>query len=487
MDYRELRMERTNSKRRRRGPLWCLGLLLLAGCNSVPHAAMVQHSRYEESARAQVSSACPEVARAVQAGKPIPICFDTVFRLAQDQNGQIRLARMRLEDAETDQVWASKHWMPDLSIGMGAWRHDGGIQDFYGNLIKSDYTSALAGVEITGKYDWKEILLRRVEAERRVWQQRADVSKLSSENLLDATTAYVDLLSARTGVVVSIDTEIRLRDLLEQTRALAKVDEGLRVEVVRIETELMAQTVLTVKLREASKGSAAKLAYLLGLDPCCEFVVADKALVPIAIIDAKQPVQQLVEQALTKGPGVRELEGLLRVVEELRNSNYGLTHWMPSIEVSAVEGGYGAGPNTSLDWTNRFDLGLKLKWSLNEFAASKQKRQQAERNIEQVHLSYQDLRSKLTLGVQEARDAIQSGQEQIGLAEKHIRYAEESHRLSDTRLKQNIKGRSSSEVLLALRALGGAKLEYLQAVRDFDKAQLRLFVLVGATEVDCKK
>ena len=184
--------------------------------------------------------------------------------------------------------------------------------------------------------------------------------------------------------------------------------------------------------------------------------MADKALVPISIINAKQPVHQLVEQALTKGPGVRELEGLLHVVEEARNSNYGWTHWMPCVELNAVEGGFGAGPNTSLDWTNRFELGVKLKWSLTELAASKQKRQQADRNIEQVHLSYRDLCAKLTLGIQERHDAIHSGEEQMQLAEKHIRYAEESHRLSDARLKQNVKGRSSSEVLLALRALGGA-------------------------------
>jgi outer membrane protein TolC len=128
-----------------------------------------------------------------------------------------------------------------------------------------------------------------------------------------------------------------------------------------------------------------------------------------------------------------------------------------------------------------------MKWNLNEFAMSKLKRHQADANIQQAHLSYQDLRAKLTLGVQEARDAINGGGEQVHLAQKHITYAEESYKLSDERLKQNVKGRSASEVLLALRSLGGARLEYLQAVRDHNKAQLRLFVLVGAMEVEEKR
>jgi hypothetical protein len=34
-------------------------------------------------------------------------------------------------------------------------------------------------------------------------------------------------------------------------------------------------------------------------------------------------------------------------------------------------------------------------------------------------------------------------------------------------------------VLLAIRALGGAQLNYLNAVRDYDKAQIRLLILLG--------
>ncbi len=425
------------------------------------------------------------VAPVVKAAKPVPVSLDTVLRLAQDQNGQVRLARMKLDDAATDQEWASKHWLPDLSMGLSTYRHDGGLQDFQGNLLRTHYGSTFAGLEVSGKYDWKEHLYRRVEAERRVWQQKGELSRLTSENLLDAAGTYVSLQAARSGIAVSIETEIRLKDLLDQTKKLANIDSGLQVEVSRIETELMAQTVLTVKLREASKASAAKLAYLIGLDPCCEILVADGKIAPIALVDVKQPVIKLVDQALTQGPGVRELEGLLGAVEAARRANYGLSQWMPSMELSVLEGGFGAAPGTTAyDYASRFDLAFKFKWNLSEFAASKQKRRQADANIEQVRLTYDDLRAKLTLGVQEAHDAIHSGIEHVNLAERHIRSAEESYRLSDQRLKDMVKGRSPSEVLLALRTLGGARLEYLQAVREHNRAQLRLFVLVGASDAN---
>lgn len=480
------------SKRRGRRRGWLTGcvcsVLALAGCQSTPDTDLFARPLHTERQEAKAPVYYVPPPAPVNDGKPIAICLDTVLRLAQDQNNQVRLARMKVEDAQTDQKWADKHWLPDLSVGIGTWRHDGGIQDFQGNLIKSDYSSALAGLEIVGKYDWKEVLFRRVEAERRVWQQKGDLSKLTSENLLDASTTYIDWLAARSGAVSSKETEVQLKDLLKQAEALAKVEPGSRVEVSRIETELMAQSVLSVKLREAGKAAGGKVAYLLGLDPRTELVTADPRLVPIALVDAKQPVETMVESAWNQGPGVRELEGLLRAVEAARNTNYGWSHWLPSIELCATEGAFGASPiGQPYEWANRFELGVHMRWNLGEFVFAKQKRHQADANIQQVRISADDLRAKLTLGVQEARDAINSGFEQVELAERHIRFAEESYNLSKNRLKENVKGRSTSEVLLALRSLGGARLEYLQAVRDLNKAQLRLFVLVGASETACKK
>jgi outer membrane protein TolC len=468
-----------------------LCLVFIAGCQSLRTGTALNDTPHADTEATADSEARPrrhqrrntdsliEPLPVVGGGKPIPISLDTVLQMAQDHNGQVRLARLKVQEAFTDQEWANKHWLPDISVGMAYWRHEGGIQDFQGNLLNTSYGGAFGGLEMRGQYDWKEVLVRRVEAERKLWQQKGELSKLTSENLLEATTTYIDLMAAQTGVVISKETEARLNELLTQTMALAKVDPGLNVEVTRINAELSAQSVLTVKLREAAKAATARLAYLLGLDPCCDLVTVEPQLVPIKLVDPTLPVQAFVDQALTQGPGVRELEGLLRIVAAARNSNYGWQHWMPAIDLCMQEGAFGAGPGNQLDWANRFDLTVHLRWNLNEFVYAKYKRQQADMHIQQVQLSFQDLRLKLTLGVQESRDAILGCTDQMRLAERHIKFAEEAYRQSDQRLKQNIKGRSPSEVLLALRSLGGARLEYLQAVRDLDKAHLRLHALVG--------
>ena len=80
------------------------------------------------------------------------------------------------------------------SFGTAYYRwHEGGIQDFDGQFIHSSYGSLFAGLEMRGKLDLRETAYQRIDAERKVWQQKGELSKLTSETLLDAAGTYVDL------------------------------------------------------------------------------------------------------------------------------------------------------------------------------------------------------------------------------------------------------------------------------------------------------
>jgi outer membrane protein TolC len=470
---------RVMASRRHRQEYW-LSLILAAliGCQAAPPLAAPPEPR-APAPRAQLAAPVP-IAAVPQPGRTVPISLDTVLRLAQQQNNQIQLARARMQEAFADQALACKRWLPDLYVGPSYNRHEGGIQDFQGNLIQSSYGSVLAGMQLNGKLDPREAILQGVEAERKIWQQKGELSKLTSDNLLDAATTYVDLLAARSGESVSHAAEVKLGVLLEQTRKLAEIDPGVRVEVSRIEAELSAEKVLTRKLAVGARTTAAKLTYLLGLDPACDLLAVERQLVPIALVDAQQPVQALVAQAFAQGPGVRELEGLLQVIEEARTQAEGPQRWLPTVQLFMNEGAFGAGPGSNLDWANRWDMLLNVRWNLTEVLTARERRQQADAKMRQLHLNYQDLRAKLTLGVQEARETALSGVEQVGIAEERITQAELALGQSESRWQESIKGRSPSEVLLAIRSLAGARLEYVQTVRDLDKAQLRLLVLTGA-------
>jgi outer membrane protein TolC len=417
--------------------------------------------------------------------RSLPINLDTVLRLAQDQNGQVALARARLAEACAQRDVAAKAWLPDLWVGTSYYRHEGGVQDFNGNLVHSSFGSLFGGAELRGRFDLREAVFQKVDAERRIWQQKGELSRMTSENLLDAASTYIDLLAARSGEVIALGLRKNLQDLLTWAEKLARIEPGSAVEVARIRAELDGQEQSLRKLREGARKASAKLLYLLGLDPAAALVVMDRQLVPLHLVDASLPVKQLIEQAVTNGPGVRELAGLLNLIHETAAKAGGLSQFLPTVDVRAGEGVFGAGPGSSSTWDNRFDLALQARWNLTPLLTARERKEVARAKMQQAHLSMQDLRAKLTLGVQEAHESVQSGSEQLAMVERQIAEAASVYERSQFRL-ENVKGAAPSEVLAAIGLLGRARLNYLEAVRDLDKAQLRLLVLLGMGAEGCQ-
>src|SRR5439155_456479 len=195
--------------------------------------------------------------------------------------------------------------------------------------------------------------------------------------------------------------------------------------------------------------------------------------------DVSPPACDLVAQALTNGPGIKEMEGLLALVQSSIERAKGPSRLLPVFEVRMAEGAFGAGPGANLTWDNRYDLGLQARWNLNQFVGLCERRRVTQAQLEQLHLSHDDLQRKLTAGVQEARLSILSGRQQISLAQEQIQHARRAFDLSNERLKKNIQGSSPSEVLLSLQSLALAQLNYLNSIREYDRDQMRLMILLG--------
>src|SRR5262249_36764678 len=146
-------------------------------------------------------------------------------------------------------------------------------------------------------------------------------------------------------------------EVLMWAEALAKDMEGTRVQVEAIRAQAAGRKRALKQLRQQGDAAAAKLAYLLGLGPDVQLVPADTALKPIELADAPQPLDALVGEALAAGPGVRELERMLAVIQSGIDRASGPGRYLPALELRTVEGAFGAGPGDSLDWANRFDMG----------------------------------------------------------------------------------------------------------------------------------
>jgi outer membrane protein TolC len=419
--------------------------------------------------------------------KRLPVSFDTVLRLTQDQNGQINLARERIRQAGAEKELAQKRWLPDLYTGISYYRHEGGIQNEDGTLQHSSFGALFGGLEVGGRLDLRDLAFQKIDAERRLWQQKGELSRLTSENLLDAGGTYIDLLTARTSEGIQAILLKDLAALLTTGEKLALVDKSSQVEVSRIAAEISAQRQQRLKAQEQSNAAAAKLAYLLGVDPDAELQPLEEVMAPLQIVDAVTPVEDLVARALSTGPGVRETQHILSILEEARQTGQGAGNYLPTLEMRMVEGIFGAGPGARSTWDNRWDLGLQMRWNLTEFLTAKERQRVAQSRMNQVHLSYQELKARLIAGVKEAYEAIHSAQEQMRETREMITHTRATLKWSRYRFTElELQKRASpSEVLQALRSLAGAQLAYLGAVRDYNRAQVRLLVLQGAIPPGC--
>ena len=74
--------------------------------------------------------------------------LEAVFRLAEERNAQIALAREKVHESQIENDLAAKGWMPKVTAGVGYYRHEGGIQNEDGTLTRSSFGALYPGVDL---------------------------------------------------------------------------------------------------------------------------------------------------------------------------------------------------------------------------------------------------------------------------------------------------------------------------------------------------
>jgi hypothetical protein len=359
--------------------------------------------------------------------KTLSISLDTVMHLVEDKNLQIAQARARVDEAEA--------------------------------------RLALVGCGLLHPF-------QKVNAERKLWQQRAELSKTIAENVLEAAGTYVDLLTAQTGRAIAVQTEKDLQPLLARSRKLAATEPGAQVEVARIQAEIEGSKQDARNFAVQAEAAVAKLVYLLALDPCTELVPVDSTLVPYNLVDVRLACCDLVAMAMDQGPGVQEMGQMVAVIDAAIARSHAVAR--------ASSGGHGsAEANDSTTSSKCLQFIGRMTSSVTNLFHMADRSRIALAEQAQAHFAYDDMRAKLAAGVQEAYETVLGASEQIQYGTERLKHAQEVRRLSQERLFDNIPGSSYNEVLLSVQVLTLAQVKYVSAIRDYDKAQLRLMILTG--------
>jgi outer membrane protein TolC len=414
----------------------------------------------------------------------LPIDLPTVLRLTEANNPTIALARLRVEEAYAHLTQAQLLWLPNLDANPIYLRHDGEIQNSAGIVFQTN-KSALAGLGAASlRVQSSDALFAPLIARRLAEAQSAASQAVNNNIQLNAVLAYFDLLQGYGLLAVNAEILARARHVLHQTEEATKAQlakTGADINRARTEVELRVQE--RIALKGQVRVASSRLARLLLLQPSVALVPGEPCVVPLVLVPEGGPVDELIQVGVMSRPEVAEGRALVAAGQaRLRQSQ--LSPLLPYVELTYSGGTFGGGQDSFVGHFNpRGDGTAQAVWELRNLGLGNLAENRVRRaQLGQADLHVVEVQAQVADEVNEAAQIARARREALGSAQEAVTQALEMYRklyllsISMTGPKKEV---DTLEPLLALDTLSRARVLYLGAVLDYNRAQYQLFTAMG--------
>lgn len=435
-----------------------------------------------------------------------PIDLPTALQLAGVQNPLILLGQQRVVEAVALRQMAAAQFLPTINLGSSVDSHWGVLQQSNGNILSVRRESVFVGaganpiaagtVNIPGVL-WTlnvsdavfNYLVNRQEVDRRGFVGQS----IRQDVLLSVAVAYNDLVRSEAARSVAIVTRNDAREVARITASYLETGEGRKPDADRAATEL-ARREADLYLAEGNVvRSSAALCQTLHLDPSIRLHASDNQVIPRSIVPDPIPLPELLAIALMERPELNERRSAVtQTLLALKGAK--LLPFSPTVFLGFSTGGFGGGSDvaaapvgsrpfgsssprfSTLD--DRVDLDAMAFWTLQNLGVGNKAQIDAARS----RLSSADFELLITL------DRVRS--EVAGAhAKTHARFARirscelaiQAGARAFTEDMERIKGSLGRplEAVDSLRILAHSRIDYLNAILDYNKAQFELYVALG--------
>lgn len=444
----------------------------------------------------------------------IPIDLATALRLAGAENPELLLARARISEATAGRQFAAAQLLPNLNLGTGYDLHRGALQQSNGNILNVNRDALYYGlgsnvvgagtVNIPGlNYNLNvgEAWYGYLVARQRVGVASAAADATRNDVLLRTFVAYLELLRGEGRRAIARNNREEAATVAQMTAAFAQAGQGRKADADRAAVELKRRDAELVQAEALVITASARLCQLLNLDPAARLKPIDGWVVPAPIVPDPISVSELLAIALMQRPELASRRA------EVQATLYELSlakvlPFSPNVFLGFSAGGFGGGSNLvstppgfiggdgqrvtgprfgNFDGRTDFDVGVF--WTFRNMgvgnvalvrAADSRMKQARFRELETLNL--------VRAQVVEAHTLVAATFLQIDLAEKAVRSGREAF----TQDLARIKGGQGLplEVLDSLRLLARSRYEYLDAIIDYNRAQVQLWVWLGRPPAD---
>jgi len=440
-----------------------------------------------------------------------PIDLASAFRLTGEENPQVLIAHERVIEALALRQLAAAQFLPTLNAGSGVNSHRGVLQQSGGNILQVNRDSLYAGagafavgggtvnipgVVLTGNvalwvYDY---LVAAQEVDRRTFLADSVVQ----DRLLTAAVGYVELLRAEEQQKVAEQTRDDAREVARLTANYARTGEGRKADADRAATELFRREADVIQTQADVGAASAALCRVLHLDPLLRLHAVDEYVLPKSIVPEPVSLPELLAIAILNRPELKERHAAIcQAIARLDQA-----HWLPFSPTvflgfsagtfgggsSLVDQPVGSGPNALGDprfglFSSRQDFDAAAYWTiLNLGVGNKALIDAARSRLRSANLEEVVVLNRIRAEVASAYARTHSRYAQIRIGELAIQAAREGFQEDMRRIiaHQGLP----LEVVNSLRLLGASRVQYVNAILDYNRAQFELYVSIGKPPAD---
>ncbi|HEV2046399.1 MAG TPA: TolC family protein [Chthoniobacterales bacterium] len=426
-------------------------------------------------------------ARAAES-KLLTIDLPSALRLAGAQNLDVRLAREKLAEARAKQESAIERFFPWAAPGVTYRRHDNLIQNTEGLIEEVHKQSYAPGGTVAAQTDVGDAIFKSLEAHQLTKAARHGLDAQQQETTLEAARGYFELAATHEAVGVAREALRASTDYAAEIDRAVNAGIAFKGDALRVKVQRQRDAIALRQAEENARLASAKLVQILHLDPTVELMPRDASVVPLSIISTKQPLGDLVSQALATRPETRQSTAFLSAARYAKNGAiYGPL--IPTVGGQAFFGGLDGGMDRQ---TGHFgeseDYVASVSWRVGPgglFDFGNIHAQQA--RLRGAAFAAQKVIDQVANEVITSRTRVQSLADQIATAKQSLSDAEEALRLGRQRKEFGVG--VVLETIQAQQELSRVRNDYLNIVTDYNKTQYTLLRVLGRLSApdDCSR
>lgn len=477
-----------------------------------PERSKYKKSELDKKIEAEVEASLPQRPPSILPKEMNAIDLGCVLRLAGADNPDILLARQRVARAQALRFYAMTFVLPNLNAGLNYDDHNGPLQQSSGNILTVNrqalYVGSGAGAVAAGTVgvpgvqyilNFSDGIFNMLAIKYNLRARQAENIAVRNQIFLQVTRAYMRLVRAESWRAIAIKNQEEAYAIAHLTALQAARGIGLsrKADADRAASELARRNYEILDAERAILEASARLAALLNIPPSVQMHALDGWVVPTEIVPNALPLQELLFIATQQRPELAARSNEIReAVMRMRNNIF--LPLSPTVLAGYSSGTFGGGSNL-VAYPNGFqgfkepyfgtfgprqDIDVIMFWTaqnlgvgnLGKFFVSR-----AEKRIADLEFVRELNRVRDDVAVAYAR--IHASYGQIDIARRGVEAAYESYRNDYTMTLQRGNVRPI-ELLNSFRLLAAGRMDWLDAVVNYDTAQFALYVALGQPPPD---